>query len=152
MQCLYMFQSTLQAHRTDYDPRLHVGGSRFALAAYVTHSDKRGTKSIWRSRDNWRKLRLGIFFSQYFGFDCFQIAGRLCYQFLTDHLPFRPVNVQVRRFSSHESQTTTFSLLLTNVTTCRCVYNGCLFVEQVTWSKDCVRSWIKNKNTQLVLL
>ena len=31
----------------------------------VTRSDKRGTKSLGRSRDNWRKLHLGVILSIY---------------------------------------------------------------------------------------
>ena len=41
----------------------------------VTRSDKRGTKSLRRSRDNWRKHHLGVIPSIFYFFDIFTLYG-----------------------------------------------------------------------------
>ena len=71
---------------------------------YVTHSDKRMTKSLGRPRDNWGKHRLGdIFFFFFF----FHIVGRLLYHFLTSHRPFGLIRDFERHFKWQKPTTLT---------------------------------------------
>ena len=57
----------------------------------VTRSDKRGTKSLGRSRDNWRKHHLGVVVTIYcFGY--VHTVWRPFYPILTAHRPFRPIH------------------------------------------------------------
>ena len=59
------------------------------IKKYVPRSDKRATKSLGRSRDNWRKHHLGVILSIY----ClwyFHIVWRLFYHTRTTHSSCRP--------------------------------------------------------------
>ena len=58
---------------------------------FVTHSDKRVTKALGRSRDNRREHHPGVNLSMYCFWFCFYITGRLFYPILTAHSPFRPI-------------------------------------------------------------
>ena len=48
--------------------------------SYVTHSDKRGAKSLGRSRDNWSKHHLGVVLSIYCFWFLFHITYSYCSQ------------------------------------------------------------------------
>ena len=60
---------------------------------YMTHSDKRVTKSLERSRDNWREHHLarGHFIHVLF-LTLFHIVGSLFYHILNSHNPVWPIH------------------------------------------------------------
>ena len=77
----------------------------------VTHSDKRGTKSLGRSRANWRIHHLGVILSSLcFSIFC-QIVGCLLYPFFhCSQPPSWPIN-DIKNISNYKKSTLTKSVL-----------------------------------------
>ena len=75
-----------------YGPWVLFGGRSSCFSLIVTHSDRRIAKSPGRSRDTGEKYRPWVVFINFSSLFFLHIVGRLFYQFITAHSPFRPIN------------------------------------------------------------